>query len=132
MGWAVGWDSNWNRDIGYGVPALCDHPRCSARIDRGLGYVCCDQAPYGGEKGCGLHFCGNHSDYRGRCPRCRAGKPPYKRPKPDVREWLEWKLKDESWQRWRKEEPESVALAQAALASAPVHGQLDDISSAWN
>ena len=26
MSWAVGWDSNWYRDIGYGVPATCEEP----------------------------------------------------------------------------------------------------------
>lgn len=40
MSWAVGYDTNWHRDIGYGVPAECDHPECTERIDRGLGYVC--------------------------------------------------------------------------------------------
>lgn len=40
MGWSIGFDSNWNRDIGYGVPAFCDHPGCTAEIDRGLAYVC--------------------------------------------------------------------------------------------
>ena len=28
MGWSIGYDTNWKRDIGYGVPAKCDHPRC--------------------------------------------------------------------------------------------------------
>jgi hypothetical protein len=59
MGWAIGYDDNWDRDIGYGVPGECDAPGCHARIDRGLGYVCGGQ-PYGGEKGCGLFFCGKH------------------------------------------------------------------------
>ena len=27
MGWSIGFDSKWNRDIGYGVPATCDYPR---------------------------------------------------------------------------------------------------------
>jgi hypothetical protein len=55
MSWALGFDGNWNRDIGYGVPSYCDHPKCSAKIDRGLAYVCCGQEPYGGD-GCGLYF----------------------------------------------------------------------------
>ena len=59
MGWSIGFDSNWNRDIGYGVPAVCDHPKCNAEIHRGLAYVCGGQ-PYGGEKGCGLFFCYEH------------------------------------------------------------------------
>ncbi len=40
MSWAVGFDETWQRDIGYGVPAYCDHPGCMAEIDRGLSYVC--------------------------------------------------------------------------------------------
>ena len=59
MGWSVGYDSKWERDIGYGVPAICDHPGCNKEIDRGLGYVCGGE-PYGGEHGCGLFFCGEH------------------------------------------------------------------------
>jgi hypothetical protein len=33
MGWSVG-EGKDGRDIGYGVPALCDHPDCSEQIDR--------------------------------------------------------------------------------------------------
>lgn len=62
MGWAVGYDPNWQRDIGYGVPAVCDHPGCDKEIDRGLGFVCGGDV-YGGEHGCGLFFCGEHSYY---------------------------------------------------------------------
>ena|ERR1041385_8576378 len=112
MGWSLGWDTTWNRDIGYGVPAYCDHPKCNAEIDRGLAYVCCGQEPYGG-RGCGLFFCGEHADLDGRCPRCRNGKPPYKHPKPDHPRWLEWKLTDASWQKWRDECPEEAKAAQA-------------------
>lgn len=110
MGWAVG--KHNGRDIGYGVPALCDAPGCNEMIDRGLAYVCCDQQPYGGEKGCGLFFCAKHSDSRGRCSRCRNYRTPYQ-PKPDVPEWIEWKLTDESWQRWRDENPDEVAKMRA-------------------
>lgn len=48
MSWSVGWDPNWRRDIGYGVPAVCDHPECGVAIDRGLSYVC-GSDPFGGE-----------------------------------------------------------------------------------
>ena len=34
MGWSIGYDNTWNRDIGYGVPATCDHLGCAAEIDR--------------------------------------------------------------------------------------------------
>ncbi len=111
MGWSIGWDNNWKRDIGYGVPAWCDHPKCHKKIDRGLGYVCGGQ-PYGGENGCGLYFCWAHL-YYGRpngphCPRCSAYKPPYKHPKPEHPQWMRWKLKDESWAEWRAENPDEV------------------------
>lgn len=123
MGWAVGYDSHWNRDIGYGVPAVCDHPRCNAAIDRGLGYVC-GSDPYGGEHGCGLFFCGSHLLHRQtrsgknvmNCHRCADHKPPYKHPKPDTAEWLEHKLTDPSWEEWRSTHPAEVAAAREALA----------------
>lgn len=115
MGWAVGYDSNWKRDIGYGVPAICDHPKCNARIDRGLGYVC-GAEPYGGDMGCGLFFCAKHEvgPYQ-RCPKCaRYDKKPYK-PKPDMRRWLVWKLKHDSWKQWRDENPGEVKEIAALL-----------------
>lgn len=59
MSWAIGFDEKWQRDIGYGVPAYCDHPGCKAEIDRGLPYVCGGE-PYGGSNGCGLYFCEKH------------------------------------------------------------------------
>ena len=115
MGWSIGWDSTWNRDIGYGVPAYCDHPKCSAQINRGLAYVCCDQAPYGGDKGCGLYFCGDHHDYRGRCPKCRRyDNRPY-RPKPEHPKWIRHVLRDKSWAPWRNAHPEDVARLRQQL-----------------
>jgi hypothetical protein len=116
MSWSIGYDSNWQRDIGYGVPAVCDHPKCNAEIDRGLGCVCGGQ-PYGGEKGCGLYFCGDHLVVWPvqRCPKCaRYDKKPYK-PKPDVAEWLRHKLKDPSWAKWRKKHPIETAKMRRAL-----------------
>ena len=108
MSWAIGYDSRWQRDIGYGVPAYCDHPKCMAEIDRGLGYVCCDAEPYGGEKGCGLYFCREHHDYRQRCKACVKGyKKPY-RPSPEHPAWVKHKLTDPSWKQWRKENPAEV------------------------
>jgi hypothetical protein len=118
VGWSIGYDDNWKRDIGYGVPARCDHPKCNARIDRGLAYVCGGE-PYGGEKGCGLYFCANHLSFLHgpqRCPRCNAYKAPYKRPKPDMRRWVVWKLRHKSWQRWRDENPGEVAKLRALVA----------------
>lgn len=102
MGWSIGFDDNWNRDIGYGVPAICDHPKCKEKIDRGLSYVCGGE-PYGGEKGCGLYFCSGHLRYPfQRCPKCaRYDHKPYK-PKPDIQEWVDFKMTDSSWAEWRK------------------------------
>lgn len=122
MGWGMAWDSHWRRDVGYGVPALCDHPKCKKLINRGLAYVCCSQEPYGGEKGCGLFFCYDHADIDHQCPRCAAGKPAYKRIKPEIREWLEWKLKHPSWERWRKVETDEFAWTKEAVKTAPLGG----------
>lgn len=115
MGWSIGYDDKWKRDIGYGVPAYCDHPGCKEEIDRGLSYVCGDE-PYGGEKGCGLYFCSTHRSMPyNRCTRCKNYKQPYK-PKPEHPEWIAWKLTDESWQQWRDEHPEEV---KALLTATP-------------
>jgi hypothetical protein len=103
MGWSIGFDTNWNRDVGYGVPAFCDHPSCKAEIDRGLSYVCGGE-PYGGDKGCGLYFCREHLSVGQRCSRCRHHKPPF-RAKPDHPDWIRHKLTDDSWAPWRAEHP---------------------------
>lgn len=51
------------REAGYGFAADCDKPGCTARIDRGLGYLCGD-SPEGwqqaGSWGCRFYFCGAH------------------------------------------------------------------------
>ena len=117
MGWQVGYDSTWNRDIGYGVPATCDRPDCGEAIDRGLSYVCGSE-PLGGEHGgCGLYFCGEHLFRDGKrylCERCLAEDPPFE-PTPDTAEWAHWKLTDESWAEWRRLNPERIeALAEVA------------------
>lgn len=119
MGWAVGFDSDWQRDIGYGVPAICDHPDCSERIDRGLAFVCAGEEPYGGEDGCGLYFCGKHlAHYReddgwtsAQCERCADGAEPFDA-KPDVKEWTDHKMTCPTWQQWRDENPDAVKALQ--------------------
>ena len=117
MSWSVGYNDNLQRDIGYGVPAVCDHPDCEEEIDRGLSYVC-GVDPYGGEYGCGLHFCGKHlylaypegdaGPVVWLCERCLDGKEPFD-PKPDTQEWVTHKLTDESWAKLRAENPDWVA-----------------------
>ena len=110
MSWAVGYDTNWKRDIGYGVPAICDHPKCNERIDRGIAYVC-GAEPCGGEKGCGLYFCGKHQvGYYQRCKKCATYRGTTYKPKPDLEVWIKHKLLHESWEEWRKENPEEVKL----------------------
>ena len=117
MGWSIGYDRKWKRDIGYGVPATCDHPGCGVEIDRGLACVCGGQ-PYGGEEGCGLYFCDAHLHYcaidwtddvsEPLCDRCCEGEDPFT-PTPDLPRWIEHKLTHESWQKWRDENPDEAA-----------------------
>ena len=126
MGWSLGYDEKWKRDIGYGVPAICDHPDCNKEIDRGLSYVCGDE-PFGGGFGCGLFFCAEHRNHTicededaatdpddpetlcyQACERCANHQEPFT-PKPDAKEWIDWKLTDKSWSKWRSENPEWVA-----------------------
>lgn len=123
MGWSIGFDSKWGRDIGYGVPATCDQLGCGAEIDRGLSYVCGGE-PYGGDRGCGLYFCGDHRQWFERlpelCDRCgpRVKKP--HQPTPDVPEWINHKLTDDSWQQWRDENPAAVLILKAALQAPTI------------
>ena len=114
MSWAIGYDMSWNRDIGYGVPATCDHPGCGEEIDRGLSYVC-GSLPYGGDHGCGLFFCTKHlrmaSRKRGNaelCSKCYSGKGDCFEPTPDLPKWVRWKLTDPSWLEWRLQNTEEV------------------------
>jgi hypothetical protein len=111
MGWSIGYDEKWKRDVGYGVPAYCDQPGCMEKIDRGLAYVCGGE-PYGGEQGCGLYFCEWHLVYSLShdaylCRRCAAGKEPFA-PAPDHPDWIHHKATDPSWQQWRDENPEAI------------------------
>lgn len=58
MGWAHCGTDDLDRQIGYGVAAVCDAEGCDIWIDRGLGYVC--GTMHGGEGGCGRYFCEAH------------------------------------------------------------------------
>lgn len=66
MGWAFGRGRHPRtgrpRDIGYGVAATCDEPKCKERIDRGLAFYCGDELSHegGGDWGCGGYYCGEH------------------------------------------------------------------------
>jgi hypothetical protein len=120
MGWSIGYDSNWKRDIGYGVPAYCDHPHCGKKIDRGLAYVC-GSDPWGGEHGCGLFFCGEHLLLSSRGQLCvccyHMGETTFE-PTPDHPEWIQHKLTDPSWSEWRSENTELVAKMREQLTAA--------------
>ena len=118
MSWSIGFDRTWNRDIGYGVPAECDHPDCHEKIDRGLSYVCGGE-PYGGDDGCGLYFCEKHQTAGDQlCERCATldadGEclPPFN-PKPDISEWVQHKLNHPSWAEWREAHADEVAQMTA-------------------
>lgn len=118
MGWSLGYDNHWARDIGHGVPAFCDHPGCGREIDRGLGCVCGGE-PRGGEKGCGLYFCGHHLTAAGpqRCERCTPRvKKPFA-PTFDHPSWILHKLTDESWKDWRHEHPKDVAHLKEQIST---------------
>lgn len=111
MGWSIGFDSKWQRDIGYGVPAFCDCG-CGAEIDRGLSYVCGGH-PYGGEYGCGLYFDQDElfnwedpedpDEHAPLCAYCAGERKEPFLPSPDHPEWIEHKMTDPSWEAWRKE-----------------------------
>lgn len=117
MGWSIGYDDNWKRDVGYGVPAYCDHPECNEVIHRGLAYVCGGDI-FGGERGCGLFFCGRHMTCSAfgpqLCDRCARRRKPFDA-KQDHPDWINWKLTDESWQQWRDENPDLVGAMRALL-----------------
>lgn len=114
MGYSVYEEPDKNRWAGYGVPAECDFPGCSAKIHRGLDYKCdiiyrYEDVISNGEvidqievevDGCGLFFCHNHLYKHDQHENLL--------PKLDTKEWLEFMLSDESWAEWRKENPERV------------------------
>lgn len=57
MSYAVGNCGKHKRHIGYGVPAICDHPDCTEEIDRGLGYLCGEDFHFAS---CHGYFCEEH------------------------------------------------------------------------
>jgi hypothetical protein len=120
MSWSIGYDPNWKRDVGYGVPAICDHPHCGAEIDRGLAHVCGGDV-YSGRRGCGLFFCGKHlfMSTTQLCERCvgKRRKRPFT-PTPDTLEWLYHKMTDPSWRKWRVEQGVEPAKRDALMRMA--------------
>lgn len=109
MGWAVGFDYNLGRFRGYGVPAYCDAKGCRVEIDRGLGWVAIPP-PENTDDGIedeefddladGAYFtCAEH-----RHADVDATDLP-----PEHPDWIAHILADESWAKWRDENPQRVA-----------------------
>lgn len=109
MSWAIGHDGAWNRDVGYGVPAVCDYPGCFKEIDRGLSHICGDEM-YGGDNGCGLFFCPEHLLFDQLCERCATKHPAPFEKKPDHPRWLLWKMLEDTWEEWRNTEEGKLEL----------------------
>lgn len=121
MSWSYAFDEEWQRDIGYGVPAFCDHPGCGKVIDRGLSYVCGGE-PFGGFRGCGLYFCEDHLTLHLKlpalCDRCAPRRRKPFDPTPDHPRWMRHKLTHASWRPWRKANAAAVEKLKQALKKA--------------
>ncbi len=137
MGYAV-YEIGNGRWGGYGVPAHCEYPTCRRVIDRGMAYACGGE-PFS-EVGCDRYFCGKHREYNSFdeegqptqcvheeecdcrtvevCERCAKGEPPFDY-KPEHKTWLKHLLKHESWQQWRKENPNKVK--ELSVLISPLH-----------
>jgi len=131
MGYQV-YSIGHHRFGGYGVPAICEHPDCNEKIDRGIPYACGGE-PFS-ERGCDRYFCSKHREYEAfdengekcsheedcdceaveLCERCARGEEPFPY-KPEDPEWVEHLLTDESWQEWRDENPEEVKELQKLI-----------------
>lgn len=131
MGYAVYFDHSTHRWAGYGVPAECDWPDCSEEIDRGLGFKCEDHGHFvlelDGEQidyarfddepdaeevweeveGCGWFLCSEHRDRREVYDHNTITEG-----KPDSAEWIEHMRTDESWEKWREENPDHPYLTE--------------------
>lgn len=108
MYWAIGYDERWNRDVGFDVPGICDHPSCKNTIHRGVDHVCGGE-PYGGELACGLYFCKDHLEMKTIrssdkpiqvCAQCSATQKPFE-PTKDTQEWVQYKQTSNYWAGWR-------------------------------
>lgn len=60
MGWANCGEDSKGRPIGYAHEATCDHPGCTAKIDRGLSYACGGMHGDCGGQACEGYFCQEH------------------------------------------------------------------------
>lgn len=144
MGYSCYTSAENGREQGYAVPAVCDHPDCTNLIDRGMGYVCLGDQEH--TQSCGGFYCSDHQelafvitedefegldddesqelaesygldekpefDEDGYCHVCQH-KPIENK---ESRVWLEHIMKDESWQKWRDQEPARVERIKSLLA----------------
>jgi len=100
MSWAVGYDREHERWRGYGVPAYCDVAGCGAEIDRGFGWLCdCIECMDIDELERSIFVCGKHTHAD-----VDEDQLPDEHP-----DWVRHILTDDSWERWRAENPERVA-----------------------
>ncbi|MCK9435483.1 MAG: hypothetical protein M0R32_11950, partial [Candidatus Cloacimonetes bacterium] len=60
MGWSYGVVEG--KEVGYGVKAICEHPGCKKKIDRGLAYACGNDIG-SSDTFCNGFFCGDHLYY---------------------------------------------------------------------
>lgn len=112
MGYQVYW--NGRRWCGYGVPAYCDYRGCRNEIDRGVYYMC--EAMYSTgdagdqiihDEGCRDFFCDDHADHNEFHD--------YVEESPEHPEWVHHVLTDETWERWRQENPSKVQQMKEML-----------------
>ncbi len=108
MGYSLG-QNYAGRDIGYGVPALCDAPGCNVEIDRGMDWQC-DRTTIS----CAHFFCSKHR-HTHSCREFNRGK---LTPKPDIPKWVWWKMTAPSWQKYRDELPAPEFKSMQAIADA--------------
>jgi hypothetical protein len=136
MGYAV-YEIGHGRWGGYGVPAYCEEPDCNEEIDRGMAFACGGE-PFANEVGCDQYFCEKHRELTGFkmngemypdylcdheedcdcvfkevCKPCATGKSAYPY-KPEHPTWIKHLLTDESWEEWRKNNPEKVDVIDQA------------------
>ncbi len=122
------------RWAGYGVPAVCDYPDCTTKIDRGLAYKCEGDLMYAddededdeGTRGdaCGLYFCTEHS------PHSLHGEDVT--PKPDTPQWINHLLTDDSWWAWRCFNPQKFRALSVMACPGCGHTVHLDLMDDWH
>lgn len=117
MGYGVYEDDNARglgllRWAGYEVPGTCDATGCEypLALGRGIANRCESEWVDDGlfkDSGCGFFFCGEHLSVGCNHRAVTA--------KPDLPEWEEHILTDDSWAQWRRENPARVAEMKARV-----------------